>query len=132
MITRISSVDGSTRPPPADKHSPGNGAFMKGVKMNRYSGLYTFDNENHRYIPVGQADGIIDCFDYATKEPLIKDPKIRKSVKAWAECNNIISVQFDANWRGFRHDNAVITLWEDLPLEDNKIYTIEELCGEEE
>ena len=64
--------------------------------------------------------------------PLIKDEKIRKSVKAWADCNKIISVQFDANWRGFRHGNAVITVWEDLPLEDNKIYTIEELCGEEE
>lgn len=29
--------------------------------MIKYEGLYTFDVDNHRFIPVGQADGIILC-----------------------------------------------------------------------
>ena len=66
------------------------------------------------------------------KEPLIKDEKIRKAVRAWAEGNNIESVHYDAFWRGFRRDNSSITVWEELPLEDNKVYTIAELCGEQE
>lgn len=64
-------------------------------------------------------------------EPLIKDEKIRKAVRAWDEGSNIESVHYDAFWRGFRRDNSSITVWEELPLEDNKFYTIDELCGEE-
>lgn len=85
----------------------------------------------------------LDCYSYPSlaelnaewedyKEPLIKDEKIRKAVKAWADGNDVINVQFDAFWRGFRHNDSTITVWEDLPLEDNKIYSIAELCGEEE
>ena len=74
---------------------------------------------------------LADSFD-DVKDPLIKDEKIRKAVRAWAEGNNIESVHYDAFWRGFRRDNSSITVWEELPLEDNKVYTIAELCGEEE
>lgn len=65
-------------------------------------------------------------------EPLIKDEKIRKAVRAWAEGNMVTRVQYDAFWRGFRNRDSTITVWEELPLEDNKTYTIAELCGEEE
>lgn len=68
----------------------------------------------------------------APTEPLIKDEKIRKAVRAWADGNNIESVHYDAFWRGFRRGNSSITVWEELPLEDNEVYTIAELCGEEE
>ena len=67
-----------------------------------------------------------------TNIPLIKNEKIRKAVRAWADGNDVINVQFDAFWRGFRHNNSTITVWEDLPFEDGKIYSIAELCGEEE
>lgn len=70
--------------------------------------------------------------DYKPAKPLIKDEKIRKTVRAWADGNNIESVHYDAFWTGFRRDNSSITVWEELPLEDNKVYTIAELCGEEE
>lgn len=73
-----------------------------------------------------------DWEDYKPAEPLIKDEKIRNLVRAWGDGNDAINVQFDAFWRGFRHNNSTITVWEDLPLEDNKIYSIAELCGEEE
>ena len=68
----------------------------------------------------------------ASAEPLIKDEKIRKAVRVWADGNNIESVHYDAFWRGFRRKNSSITVWEELPLEDNEVYTIAELCGEEE
>lgn len=101
--------------------------------MSKYKGLFTFDVENHRYLPVEQADGLIAEMDYhPEQEPLIKDEKIRKAVRAWADGNNIESVHYDAFWRGFRRENSSITVWEELPLEDNKVYTIAELCGEGE
>ena len=70
--------------------------------------------------------------DCEPQEPLIKDEKIRKVVRAWAEGNMATRVQYDAFWRGFRNRDASITIWEELPLEDSKTYTIAELCGEEE
>lgn len=32
--------------------------------MSKYKGLFTFDDDNHRYVPVEQADGIISDMDY--------------------------------------------------------------------
>ncbi len=78
------------------------------------------------------AELIADWEDVEPAEPLIKDEKIRKAVRAWADGNDAINVQFDAFWRGFRHNDSTITVWEDLPLKDNKIYSIAELCGDEE
>ena len=83
--------------------------------------------------------------DYEPKEPLIKDEKIRKAVRAWAEANdygNDEVYEFEDFW----------TSWRSWSLEhrgdDNEIhfnggidfdkmnhrgtYTIAELCGEEE
>lgn len=40
--------------------------------MNNYKGLFTFDVDNHRYVPVEQADGIISDMNYhpeSEKEP---------------------------------------------------------------
>ena len=45
--------------------------------MSKYKGLFTFDEDNHRYVPIAQADGIIYTMDYEADseptEPLIKD-----------------------------------------------------------
>lgn len=32
--------------------------------MSRYKGMFTFDVDNHRYIPIEQADGIISDMNY--------------------------------------------------------------------
>lgn len=104
--------------------------------MSRYKGLFTFDEDNHRYIPIAQADGIIDTMDYKPgfkpTEPLIKDEKVRKAVRAWADANDIERVwhEYASSWlRGnglqIEMENEVV----DLP-QDN--YSIAELCGEEE
>lgn len=116
--------------------------------MNKYKGLFTFDEDNHRYVPIAQADGIIDTMEYEsdseTAEPLIEDEKVRKAVMAWANANKINlkhiyntkkDVVFDhlehrLTWGNVIIEFNEITGLEDL--EDGKEYTITELCGEEE
>lgn len=36
--------------------------------MNKYKGLFTFDVDNHKYIPIANTDGIIDGVDYRPGE----------------------------------------------------------------
>lgn len=79
-----------------------------------------------------------DWEDYDPKEPLIKDEKIRKLVRAWAEYNSIEKVLY------LEMPERVLCRLEDtddsdyeidfvghIPtLEDGEDYTIAELCGE--
>ena len=103
--------------------------------MSRYKGLFTFDEDNHRYIPIAQADGIIDTMDYKPgfkpTEPLIKDEKVRKAVRAWAEATGTTSICY---WGGEleseQNDSKIEFDGLDVEFGDN--YTIAELCGEEE
>ena len=73
--------------------------------------------------------------DYKPTEPLIKDKKIRKAVKAWAEANDITDINVASSgyelWGGI--DDWCIHFGGN-PFKDIKPlkYTIEELCGEEE
>ena len=73
--------------------------------------------------------------DYKPTEPLIKDKKIRKAVRAWAEANNITQVSYDACWNAFRYTDFVVAFDYDFDrhdgFEDMKSYTIDELCGDE-
>ena len=77
--------------------------------------------------------------DYAPVEPFIKDEKIRKAVRAWAEACNLKHVTYkqasnefyDADTRGaFAIRFTLIPV--EVYLEDGEHYTIAELCGEEE
>ena len=72
------------------------------------------------------------------QEPLIKDEKIRKAVRAWAEACKLKYVvykqstneYYDPDTRGkfaIKFTLKPIEVW----LEDGKTYTIAELCGEE-
>lgn len=74
-------------------------------------------------------------------EPLIKDKKIRKAVRAWAEANDIDGASFYTSshfWylRTFNDREQGIDFWlkwdDKLNLTEDKYYTIAELCGEEE
>lgn len=70
-------------------------------------------------------------------EPLIKDKKIRKAVKAWAEANEIGSqdtIRFDAIEHRLIWVSTAIEFNEYEALSDleKEEYTIAELCGEEE
>lgn len=69
------------------------------------------------------------------KEPLIKDEKIRKAVRAWAEANEITEINVASSgyalWGGI--DDWCIHFGGN-PFKNIKPlkYTIKELCGEEE
>ena len=72
-------------------------------------------------------------------EPLIKDEKIRKAVRAWAEANNIRAVYYSPEEDGFyvkNFDDEIVTsiYFADKPMEEDgygEHYTIDELCGDE-
>lgn len=75
--------------------------------------------------------------DYAPKEPLIKDEKIRKAVRAWAEANNFLDeIEVHSLTAGTRFSIEYYDIeflgYFIYDLESNKTYTIAELCGEEE
>lgn len=69
--------------------------------------------------------------DCKPAEPLIKDEKIRKAVRAWAEACDVERCNYDG-------DGGFATRWHGIKLEGSQIeldeghYTIAELCGEEE
>ena len=73
--------------------------------------------------------------DYKPTEPLIKDEKIRKAVRAWAGANDITEINVSSSgyelWGGI--DDWCIHFGGN-PFKDIKPlkYTIAELCGEEE
>lgn len=79
-----------------------------------------------------------DWEDVAPKDPLIKDEKIRKAVRAWAEACFIETVEYDEYWVSFRRDDKTISFKDEdrrlgfYELENSIDYTIDELCGEEE
>ena len=78
--------------------------------------------------------------DYKPTEPLIKDEKTRKAVRAWAEVNSIKGALYAE--RSDRNLYALTDMGDDdisieivgwIPtLKDGGEYTIAELCGEEE
>lgn len=108
--------------------------------MSKYKGLFTFDEDNHRYIPIAQADGIIDTMGYEPdskpSEPLIKDEKVRKAVRAWAEAECITKAYLENDYTICRDDAADASISFYTPVFKDvggtSDYTIPELCGEEE
>ena len=74
--------------------------------------------------------------DYKPAEPLIKDEKVRKAVRAWAEALKENTIRFDMVSQGFSFGdgNVYSSINFDgfvFDLVDGKKYTIDELCGEE-
>lgn len=69
-------------------------------------------------------------------EPLIKDDKIRKAVRAWAEAQGLTEVYCASSGYeiyGGVDDLVIQFKGEPFPFADkNRAYTITELCGEEE
>ena len=80
-----------------------------------------------------------DWEDYKPAEPLIKDEKIRKAVRAWAEANDVLEVFIDRIGDGtyielYDEDDGRrrISALRPAGLKIGEAYTIDELCGEEE
>lgn len=79
--------------------------------------------------------------DYEPKEPLIKDEKVRKAIRAFAELQDSETIRFEKTYNDksviTRADNGYAMMWlrDKSGLENIKYredYTIAELCGEEE
>ena len=110
--------------------------------MSKYKGLFTFDEDNHKYIPIAQADGIIDTMDYGPDskpaEPLIKDEKTCKIFRDWCVANGLD----DGKFRYYKNGILRSTIDDDFSiwfgrlvlhvrLREGTEYTLAELCGEE-
>lgn len=72
--------------------------------------------------------------DYAPKEPLIKDEKIREIIGLWAKVNGVVELTYNDPENSltdniFRNE---ISFNGCLGLKDGCFYTTNELCGEEE
>ena len=81
---------------------------------------------------------LADSFD-DVKDPLIKDEKIRKAVRAWAEANDVLEVFIDRIGDGtyielYDEDDGRrrISALRPAGLKTGEYSTIDELCGEEE
>ena len=81
--------------------------------------------------------------DYTPAEPLIKDEKIRKAVRAWADANDYPELLYDKDkdclYSPYGSDNTDTSVSISFTeccvlekLEHRELYTIAELCGEEE
>ena len=88
---------------------------------------------------IGQYDSIAELCeeweDYAPKEPLIKDEKVRKAVRAWAKANGISGCicKEEIHCITFETERGMFISFENadpIPPEGN--FTIAELCGEDE
>ncbi len=78
--------------------------------------------------------------DYEPKEPLIKDEKTRKAVRTWAEVNSIKEALYAVRTDGRLcvltdmgdYDFSIEFVGWIPTLKDGGVYTIAELCGEDE
>lgn len=70
--------------------------------------------------------------DWEDVEPLIKDDKIRKAVRAWAEANDIERVWHEYSTCWLRGNGLSIELENEVVDLKQGNFAIAELCGEEE
>jgi hypothetical protein len=80
---------------------------------------------------------LASCWEYYVepKKPLIKDEKIRKAVRAWAEVDGIVAVEIVSKYQLISLDEQCsIEFFAEIYPEyaHNEEHTIAELCGEEE
>ena len=77
-----------------------------------------------------------DWEEYAPSEPLIKDEKIRKVVRAWAEADCIKKAYLRDHYTLCKDDDIIVSISFSMPVfrdvRDECEYTIAELCGDEE
>ena len=104
------------------------------------------DKQFGRYNNLEMAQEVINILN-PKKEPLIKDEKIRKAVRTWAEANDIRYarkcgslnnytrrvVGYDALGTSYTLEfNKQLKLYGSSEKIEKESYTITELCGEEE
>ena len=98
---------------------------------NEHEAGYDFDRKTYNSLSELNSE----WEDYEVKEPLIKDEKVRKAVRAWAEANGIggCICKEEIHCITFETERGMFISFEDadpIPPEGN--FTIAELCGEDE
>ena len=86
---------------------------------------------NYRYESLTELN--TEWEDYTYQEPLIKDEKIRKAVRAWGYSPLTFKQHRRKGYCQFWYLDKYICFRDEFEgLKDRKLYTITELCGEEE
>lgn len=111
-------------------------SFKRGpIDLYFYPNEYKGGDEIERETYQSLAELNSEWEDYEPKEPLIKDEKVRKAVRAWAEVNGVggCICKEEIHCVTFETERGMFISFENadpIPPEGN--YTIDELCGEEE
>lgn len=92
-------------------------------------------SDNHRLGVYKSLTGLNEEWeDYKPAEPLIKDEKMRKAVRAWAEANAYSFVKIGFDMASEPNDGYVQIHFEGSDIVDEDkygVHTIAELCGED-
>lgn len=125
-----------------DSHTIGKKMKLRNKKTGESINFDILPEEVKRAIEVGVTYFWYNYELYQPKEPLIKDKKIRKAVRAWAESFDLnkntsnINIKAAKDFKEFWLDGYLIEFertMEEIQQESCfKNYTITELCGEEE
>ena len=113
----------------------GEDVYIQSLDNGRIEVEKPLADGNMRYYYDSLSEFFKEWEDYKPKEPLIKDEKIRKAVRAWAEAterNKKAEIQYDGDSSyeyGFASIDFGIYHEDKYPAGN---YTITELCGEEE
>ena len=111
-------------------------SFKRGGPIDLYFYLNKYEeNEVDRKTYQSLSELNDEWEDYTPKEPLIKDEKVRKAVRAWAEANGIggCICKEEIHCITFETERGMFISFEDVdPIPPEGNYTIDELCGEEE
>lgn len=103
--------------------------------MSRYKGLFTFDIDNHKYVPIAQANGVIDTTGYEPDhKPLIEDENLRSRFREFARVNGWKAARYSSVYNAFVCQGDMFYTkpsWELDQLESRGYIPITELCGEE-
>jgi hypothetical protein len=101
----------------------------EGKKVTLGQGEYEFDSVN-------EFIRFVERLGEPTKQPLIKDEKIRKAVRTWAEAECITKAYLENDYTICRDDAADVSISFYAPVFKDvggtSDYTIAELCGEGE
>lgn len=91
-------------------------------------------NQDEEFCYGAFADMKDEWEDYEPAEPLIKDEKVRKAVRAWADFNGTYPIYWEDGCT-LSIDHSIRIEFSERAfayLDVDKAYTIAELCGEEE
>lgn len=109
---------------------------LRNKKTGEIKEFVLFDGKNELQGGASLAELNAEWEDYKPAEPLIKDEKRRKAVRAWAEAFKTESLEVSNDFTEFWFEGYLLEFEKDNEHGPKRygyqFYTIAELCGEEE